>query len=297
MDNSSAQGQTAAALSSNPKYQVRHRTAFHYAAPVNKSANTLHLHPPTFPLQKTLSCFIRVLPATRLRCFRDLYDNITHHFEISSAHQRLEVESTLRVQNLPLSLTEADETATLDNYSATGDGDTLWPFLQPTSYVPFRPEIWRQSLDLTSDMKTVLAKARSIMSWIHESFTYDAHSTVVSSKLDEILTLKAGVCQDFTHVMLGFCRSIGIPARYASGYLYSGPLDTLVGAQASHAWVEIFLPESGWIGLDPTNNTLADERFIKVAVGRDYDDVAPVKGQYSGTASCRMEVDVEATRL
>ncbi|MEM9235213.1 MAG: transglutaminase family protein, partial [Verrucomicrobiota bacterium] len=256
-----------------------------------------HLHPPTFPLQKTLSCFIRVLPATRLRCFHDLYENITHHFEIASSHQRLEIESTLKVQNLPLVLTDADKAAVPEEQPAASYENSLWPFLQPTPYVSFSPEIWRQAVDLTCNMTTMLEKTRAIMSWIHEHFSYDQQSTVVSSKIDEIFELKAGVCQDFTHVMLGLCRSIGIPARYASGYLYSGPSDTLLGSQASHAWVEIFLPDSGWIGLDPTNNTLADERFIKIAVGRDYDDVAPVKGQYLGTASCRMEVDVEVSQL
>ena len=90
---------------------------------------------------------------------------------------------------------------------------------------------------------------------------------------------------------------MGIPARYASGYLYNGPRDTLVGAQASHAWTEVYLPGAGWIGFDPTNNTLADERYVKIAVGRDYEDVAPVRGNYHGTGHCRMEVQVEVEKI
>jgi len=284
-------------LNSNPRYQIRHRTAFHYAAPVSGSVNTLHLHPPNFTFQRTISCLIRVIPATRLRSFIDLYENVTHHFEIPNPHTRLEIESVLKAQNMPLQLTVADETAVLDDYKDLGIHEGTWSFLQPTHYVSFHPEIWRQAIDLTCDTPTTLAKAQAIMSWIHEHFAYNSESTKVSSKIAEVFEQLSGVCQDFTHVMLGMCRSIGIPARYASGYLYNGPRDTLVGAQASHAWVEIFLPESGWIGLDPTNNTFADARFIKVAVGRDYDDVAPVKGQYQGTSSCRMEVDVEVTML
>jgi len=91
--------------------------------------------------------------------------------------------------------------------------------------------------------------------------------------------------------------AIGVPARYASGYLYNGPRDSLVGAQASHAWCEVYLPHAGWIGFDPTNNTLADERYVKVAVGRDYEDVAPVEGSYLGTGHCRLEIKVDVERL
>ena len=115
--------------------------------------------------------------------------------------------------------------------------------------------------------------------------------------MEEAFAHRHGVCQDFTHVMLGMCRSVGLAARYASGYLFNGPLDRLVGAQASHAWCEVYLPGAGWIGFDPTNNTLADDRYLKVAVGRDYDDVAPVTGSYVGTSHCHMEVEVAVSRI
>ncbi|MFC7336919.1 transglutaminase domain-containing protein [Haloferula chungangensis] len=284
-------------MNSSLRYQVRHRTAFYYAAPVSGSANTLHLHPSNFSHQRTISCLIRVLPATRLRAFNDLYENITHHFEIPNPHQRLDIESVLKVENFPVEFSDRDEAAILDDYKEPAIHERTWSFLQASHYVSFPPEIWRQAVDVTCHHPRVLDKAKALMSWIHEEFTYDLESTKVSSKIEEVFEHRSGVCQDFTHVMLGMCRSIGIPARYTSGYLYNGPRDTLIGAQASHAWVEIFLPDSGWIGLDPTNNTLADTRFIKVAVGRDYDDVAPVKGQYQGTASCRMEVDLEVSLL
>src|SRR5690606_13079301 len=114
---------------------------------------------------------------------------------------------------------------------------------------------------------------------------------------DEAYRLRRGVCQDFTHVMIGLCRAAGIPARYASGYLYNGPSDILIGSQASHAWCEVYLPTAGWIGFDPTNNHLADQRYVKVAVGRDYEDVTPVGGSYHGTGHCRLEVHVSVEKL
>ena len=238
-----------------------------------------------------------MIPATRLSSFQDLYQNVTHHFDIQSPHQKLDIESTLKIQNLPLELSGSDHDATLEFYNDPAVSMKTWSFLQPSNFVVKTPDIWRQGIDISWDFKTVLEKARSLMAWIHANYKYDPDSTKVNSRVDEVFELRSGVCQDFSHVLIALCRSIGIPARYASGYLYNGPSGTHLGAQASHAWAEIYLPQSGWIGLDPTNNTLADARYIKVAVGRDYDDVAPVKGRYTGTSACRMVVDVAVTLI
>ena len=135
------------------------------------------------------------------------------------------------------------------------------------------------------------------MRWIHDEFEYESGVTSVHTHPEEVFSIRRGVCQDFTHVMIAMCRSVGVPARYASGYLYNGPRDHLVGAQASHAWCAVYLPGGGWIGFDPTNANLADERYVKVAVGRDYSDVAPVVGSYVGGSQVRMEVLVSVEKL
>ena len=279
------------------KLAVLHRTTFHYAAPVSLSLNTLHLEPRTFPYQKTISSLIRVLPSTRLRRFIDLFQNHTHHFELPEPHARLEIESRLRVHNLPLAISQASRTASIEAFAEAAVHEGVWPYLQESSRVRQSPDIWRQALDVTSPSLSVFDQAGALMDWIHREFRYEPGATGVKAHLEESFALKRGVCQDFTHVMVGMCRSVSVPARYASGYLYNGPRDSLVGAQASHAWCEVYLPGAGWIGFDPTNNTLADERYVKVAVGRDYDDVAPVVGTYCGTAHCRLEVCVEVEKL
>ncbi len=279
------------------RLSVRHRTTFHYASPVTQSSNTLHLEPRTFPYQKTISALIRVIPATRLRKFTDLFQNITHHFELPGAHTSLEVESRVKVQNLPLDVSAASREATLSEYADSSIREVIWPYLQESHWVSRLPEVWRQALDIANPGDPVFEQASRIMEWIHREFRYEAGVTSASTHLEEAFALRQGVCQDFTHVMLGMCRSVGIPARYASGYLYNGPRDSLVGAQASHAWSEVYLPGAGWIGFDPTNNTLADERYVKISVGRDYDDVAPVRGNYHGTGHCRMEVQVEVEKI
>jgi len=274
------------------KLQVTHRTVFEYAAPVSNSVNTLHLEPRTFPFQRTISSTIRILPPTRMRRFSDLFQNITHHFEMFKPHLRLEVDSRLKVHNLPLLISDRGMEATSRDMNDPSTRERTWQYLQDSHLVSHQAEIWRTAVDLTHGVDTLHGQAMIIMQWIHENFRYSPGATLANTKLAEAYALRAGVCQDFTHVMLGLCRSVGLPARYASGYLYNGSFDRLIGAQVSHAWCEVYLPHAGWIGYDPTNNMLADERYVKVAVGRDYDDVAPVKGVYTGTAHCIMKVDV-----
>ena len=276
---------------------VFHRTTFTYGMPVSQSVNTLHLEPRTFPYQKTLGALIRVIPATRVRRFTDLFQNITHHFELPAAHSRLEIESRIKVHNLPLDISTASREAKLTDYHEPSIRERIWPYLQDSRWVSRHPEVWRQAVDITRPYSAVFDQASALMEWIHTEFRYESGVTNVNTHLVEAFQMRCGVCQDFTHVMLGLCRAVGIPARYASGYLYNGPLDTLVGAQASHAWTEVYLPSAGWIGFDPTNNTLADERYVKISVGRDYEDVAPVRGSYSGTGHCRMEVQVEVEKI
>jgi transglutaminase-like putative cysteine protease len=287
----------SAAPAAGVRLAVLHRTTFYYTAPVIDSVNTLHLEPRTFPYQKTLSSIIRVIPATRLRRFVDLFQNPTHHFELPEPHAKLEIESRLRVHNLPLDISDAARTATTAEYRDPATRERIWLYLQESSRVSKSPEVWRETIDLTRGTPTVYGQACAIMEWIHREFLYQPGATAVTTHLEETFAIRKGVCQDFTHVMLGMCRCVGIAARYASGYLYNGPLDTLVGAQASHAWAEVYLPDAGWIGFDPTNNTLADERYVKLAVGRDYDDVAPMIGTYRGAGYSRMEVRVEVEKI
>lgn len=274
------------------KLSVLHRTTFHYPSQVTDSVNTLHLEPRTFPFQKTLSAMIRVLPATRLRRFTDLFQNITHHFELPAPHGRLEIESRIKIQNLKLVIPDRCKEATLAEYGDVSTRERTWQYVQESRWVSKHPDIWRQAVDIIHGKASVFDQAYAIMQWVHREFRYDTTVTNVSTHLEEAFHLRAGVCQDFTHVVLGLCRSVGIPARYASGYLYNGPRDTLIGAQASHAWSEIYFPHLGWIGFDPTNNTLADDRYVKVAIGRDYEDVTPVRGSYYGTGHCQMDVQV-----
>lgn len=279
------------------RFSVRHRTEFEYSAWIIGNANTLHLEPRNFLFQKTLSAVIKVLPATRLLRFSDLFGNITQIYEIAVQHKRMVVESNLRVMNLPLVISNEGYSGGMEFFEIPDIKDRCREYLQESRWVSTQPEIWKQALDVTHSEDAVFEKAAAIMRWINSEFAYESGVTDSKTHLEQAFSLRKGVCQDFAHVMLGMCRSLGIPARYASGYIYTGEGDSLVGAQASHAWCEVYLPTDGWIGFDPTNAVLADDRYIKVAVGRDYEDVTPIHGEFKGNAECRMDVEVSVKRL
>lgn len=279
------------------KFSVRHRTEFDYSAWIVGNANTVHLEPRDFLFQKTLSCVIKVLPATRLIRFSDLFGNVTHVYEIGVQHKRMVVESLLKVSNLPLVITNEGYSGGMDFFDDPKIKDRCWEFLQESRWVCTEPEIWRQAVDVTNSEHAVFEKAAAIMRWIHSEFLYQPGVTDSKTHMEQSFRLRKGVCQDFAHVMLGMCRSLGIPARYASGYIYTGEGEDLVGAQASHAWCEVYLPGTGWIGFDPTNSVLADDRYIKIGVGRDYEDLAPIHGSFKGSAEVVMNVEVSVKRL
>ena len=283
--------------SGGTKLLVRHKSEFLYSDWIVGNANTVHLEPRDFLFQKTLGSVIKVLPATRLIRFSDLFGNITHVFEIATQHKRLVVESQIRVINLPLHISNEGYSGGMDFYESSDIKERCWEYLQDSKCVALIPELWKQAVDITHDQDAVFEKCAAIMRWINSEFSYETGVTDADTHANTAFEIRKGVCQDFAHVMLGMCRSLGIPARYASGYIFTGGKDGLIGAQASHAWCEVYLPETGWIGFDPTNAVLADDRYIKVAVGRDYEDVAPVRGAFKGVASVNMNIEVSVEML
>jgi len=173
----------------------------------------------------------------------------------------------------------------------------FFDFLAPTRRVPLDHD-WAAAMQapaLPSDGDVVDYLSR-FTRHLHEFFTYRQDVTEIDTPLSAFVEAGVGVCQDYTHAMLAVCRMLGIPSRYVSGYLETAPGRTL-GADASHAWVEAYLPGSGWMGFDPTNGTTVGQSYVKVGHGRDYDDVPPVKGlrRGGGTENLRVAVSVRRT--
>lgn len=280
------------------KLQVFHRTHFSYAAAVQDSFNEARLQPSDTPAQQRHSFLLKILPPTRLTHYLDFNLNCVHMFDLSRPHTELTVEasSIVTTSNQP-DLPEDATPAPLATIETSSRIDRCYDFLLGSTYVTLSAEVWRLALDVTEGKTDAWQAALRIMHYIHGEFRYDPTTTHVHTTMREALELRRGVCQDFAHVMLGLCRSLKIPARYISGYLYNGPADQLKGAQASHAWVEVYIPGHGWRGLDPTNNQQVNEHYVKIGAGRDYADVPPLKGTYRGTAERRLKVDVLVTLL
>ncbi|WP_395717169.1 transglutaminase domain-containing protein [Prosthecobacter sp.] len=279
------------------RFRIFHRTRYVYRAPVRDSYNELRLRPVTDDKSRLEFFLLNVNPPARLRHFRDNWLNYVHYFDLPEPHGDLTIEaqSTINTTN-----PYADGRPTGVKFATlkTDLDDMVVPFLGGSCYVEISPEVWRLGIDIRDDRDDVFEVAEAVMHHIFKNWAYAPNTTSVNTHMNEVLESKKGVCQDFAHLMIGICRSLGIPSRYVSGYLYNGPDSHLRGAQASHAWVEVHVPGKGWYGLDPTNDTLADERHIKIATGRDYNDAAPITGHFDGPpgATTALQVELEVRR-
>jgi len=280
------------------RFRVFHRTRYVYRTPVRYSHNELRLRPVTDDKSRLEFFLLNVNPPVRLQHFRDNWLNYVHYFDLPEPHSHLTIEAQSTINTTSPYQDGKPHGVSFAALKANSD-DMVQLFLGDSRYVENTPEVWRLGLDIRNDGDDVFATAEAVMQHIFRDWTYAPNTTTVSTHMNEVMAMKRGVCQDFAHVMIGICRSLGIPARYVSGYLYNGPDSHLRGAQASHAWCEVHIPGRGWYGLDPTNNILAAERLIKIAAGRDYQDAAPITGRFDGppgvTSALQVELEVHRT--
>ena len=279
------------------KLHVLHRTHYTYRTPVRDSLNEMRLQPVETGEQKVESFSLKITPFTQPKHQLDFYHNHVHRFDIIAPHSALEVEASSVVHTAQPPDPAQNNLVPLASMGACLEQARCYDFLQPSSYVTCDSEAIALASQVTNGVDDTWKAVLALQRYIHDEFHYQPAVTNVHTRMSEVLRLRHGVCQDFAHVMIGLCRSLKIPARYVSGYLYNGPADQLKGAQASHAWLEVFIPGNGWIGVDPTNNRQTGERHVKIATGRDYADVSPLRGTYRGTGERTLRVDVLVTRL
>lgn len=269
------------------KWEIIHRTRFVYASPVKESFNEIRLKPVSNEHQTLDSFLLKILPPARLQHYLDFYSNCVHHFELPEPHNTLLVESqSIVTTRAPTALADSATPAPLSLLPEAARSERCIDYLQTSRFVDLEPETWRLALDATAGQTDIWQSALAIMRFVHGHLAYESKSTNVHTPMRDVLAQRRGVCQDFAHVMLGLCRAAKIPALYVSGYLATE------SASATHAWVEVFVPGLGWRALDPTHNCQPDGTYVKVAVGRDYSDVAPLTGHYKGTKERKMDVEV-----
>ncbi len=276
-------------------YTITHLTSFSYSAPISESMMHVRKQPRNDTYQTCLRFQMIVSPRARVTGYRDYLGNTVHHFDVPGRHSRLAITAEALVQMLPPpELPTHLPDSTWDELGALASNAEMWDWLAPSrfAYPSALLQSFAEELQLTrrTDPLTLL---HEINGAFKERFTYKPKSTRVDSPIDDALEHRRGVCQDYAHIMIALVRQLGIPCRYVSGYLFHRRGDADQSAQdATHAWIEAFLPGLGWVGFDPTNRTLARERHIRVAVGRDYDDVPPTRGVYKGSTTSTLHVAV-----
>ncbi len=283
------------------RYRLVHTTEFLYDGPVSESYNEVRLRPMHDERQSCLSFRLITAPMSRGTAYRDAYGNWVHQFNVLAEHQRLKVEAESVVLAHEAMDSSADSTPLSDyDCSCHQIAEEFYDFMAPTGYVPHLAALEQIAEDAEAQSDgTVAGFAEAASNVIHESFRYVKGATHVHSSIEDSLSIGAGVCQDFAHVMLGVVRMRGLAGRYVSGYLVPGAAaapdakqEDVIGGQASHAWVEVLMPNNSWMPFDPTLGKPVGLRHIRIAYGRDYGDVAPVRGVYKGHAGQRLSVDV-----
>ncbi|MCW5893387.1 MAG: transglutaminase family protein [bacterium] len=284
------------------RVRVVHVTEFEYDGPVSESYNEVHLQPQDDEWQNCVTFKLRTSPSSQPAAWRDYFGNWVHRFNVMPKHRRLrvEAESIIMVHEPPpvpdagclLADLVCEQTLLLDGH---------YDYLMPSTYVATGPELdpLLRAAEAESGGAS-LGFVHAATRLIHTRFKYAKGSTHVHSSLHDVLRTGAGVCQDFAHLLIGMARQRGLPARYVSGYLVPrGALEdgerkdeTVIGGRASHAWAELFVPGVGWVAVDPTLGRATGAQHIRVASGRDYGDVPPVRGVYKGEAGQRLSVDV-----
>jgi transglutaminase-like putative cysteine protease len=271
------------------RVEVEHATRLSYAADVVESVMDARLGPRSDVHQRWGPYELRVAPAAAVRRYSDSFGNIAHLVTLAKPHRLIEVTMCGEVETLlqdPFRLPR-------DRPQPLTPGERA-DYLDLSPLVPRVAEIERLAAPFQGGAEDAFATAQRLMRLVYERFEYVAEVTSVGTTVSEVLAHKTGVCQDFAHVLIALCRATGIPARYVSGYIVrdTGSDAPTRGAGASHAWVEAFTPTHGWRGFDPTNDLVASEHHVKMAVGRDYRDVPPTQGTFRGTAEETLSVEV-----
>ena len=280
-------------------FSIRHLTKFLYASQVSESIMETRMHPRSDQYQRCLTFQLSVTPRCRVFSYRDHLANHVHHFDIPGQHGQLVIvaESLVEMQPQPL-LPESLFPQSWDDLDAEVHEGDFWEMLLPSEFCTSTPLLEQLADELALQRRDdPLSVLLQLNEQLFRAFDYKPKSTKADSPIDLALKTRAGVCQDFAHIMITLVRSrLRIPCRYVSGYLFhDGDRHDRSEASATHAWVECFLPELGWIGLDPTNNLVTSERHIRTAIGRDYSDVPPTHGVFRGRTKSELSVAVRVT--
>lgn len=275
-----------------PIFKIHHITKYKYDRPIRESANQIKIFPYNIVGQEILSHDIVITKDPNINKFTDYWGNTVGCFNVAQPHDELIIESQLIVKSkiiyIDESLSKKTDLLALEDLIKKD----IWLLdLSQKDVLILQSEIIKILKELITNNFTPLSIAKACSEYIYKNFKYVKGITTIETTVDQLLKHRTGVCQDFAHVLLQLLRTLNIPCRYVSGYICPNK-NGMRGEGATHAWVDAYIPNLGWIGLDPTNNCYANENHIKLAVGRNFADCTSVKGTFKGPAYQEMMVYV-----
>jgi transglutaminase-like putative cysteine protease len=288
------------------RFRICHVTRYGYPDPVSLCHSVAHLKPREFAHQRCLSSQVRVDPWPAVsRDYLDFFGNRVTYFSIQQSHGALEVTAQSEVEVMPQSLPPAAATPTWEWVlerlrGGRGEAAEARIFTLASPMIPHNDQATDYARSSFAPGRPVLEAVTDLMGRIFRDFEYDPHFSNVATPLSEVLEHRRGVCQDFAHLGLACLRGLGLAARYVSGYLETLPPPgqvKLQGSDASHAWFSVFIPDLGWVDFDPTNDQIPGQQHITTAIGRDYQDVTPLRGVFYGGGAHDLRIAVDVNRI
>lgn len=284
-------------------YEIIHQTSYQYSSEVSVSHHVARLRPRMLPFQNVLNHDLNIEPpASILTSHTDYFGNCATFFTVATPHRKLVVTMRSRVELARPGLLPESESArwetVRDDLSSQSSrfAPEVQEFIYPSQLVRPMTSLADYARESFTPERPLLEAVMDLTRRIHSDFIFDPKATTIATPLEQVIMNRRGVCQDFAHFQIGCLRALGLAARYVSGYLETLPPPgeiRLAGADASHAWVQVFIPSMGWVDVDPTNNLLPADRHISVAIGRDFDDVSPIRGVIVGGGKHELSVAVD----
>ena len=286
------------------KFEVSHRTTYHYRRPVVQSHHLVHLHPRQLARQSVLHHSLLIDPAPVKRSeVVDYFGNTAVLLRIEDEHSEFVVHSRSTVEIAAATTPDVAQSSAWEDVASLVSGvgpnpldPEIQQFICASRLAPKSRDLMQFAAISFTPRRPILAAALDLTQGIFREFRFDPAATDISTPVARVLERKRGVCQDFAHLAIGALRSLGLPARYVSGYLLTRPPPgqvKLAGSDASHAWLSVWAPETGWVDFDPTNGIIPRSEHITVAYGRDYEDISPISGVLLGGGAQTMAVSVD----
>ncbi|MDX1960415.1 MAG: transglutaminase family protein [Leptospiraceae bacterium] len=284
------------------RYSIVHKTTYEYEWEAVESYTRLKVSPLETLCQSVNFHSIEVKPDVPMYYHRDFFDNLVHEFSIPFRHRTLEIVAKSDVSTFQPSQAPATSSMTLKeaknwflNYQYE-----FYDFISPSFYTPISNTLLDFARKILSSERKIGEAILDLNEVFTKEFKYKSGSTNINTPIEEVIMKKSGVCQDFAHTMIAALRCSGIAARYVSGYIESYDPESnpdMIGSEQSHAWLDVYIPEYSWFGLDPTNNMASSDKHVRIGVGRDFEDVSPVRGTFTGSGAQSLRVDVKMRRI